>query len=135
MELPIKGGCYCGNMRYEISGHPQSALQCHCRECQYFTGGHPNIFWVFDLSDFTYVNGTVAQFTRSDIDAPVTRHFCPSCGTAIGTRTPSRPNAMIVKVGTFDDPSHFEPAAAIFTCDIQPYHYVPKHIQVFKNRP
>jgi hypothetical protein len=30
-----------------------------------------------------------------------------------------------LKVGTFDDPSVFEPAFAQFTCDMQPFHKLP----------
>ena len=37
------GRCYCGSLKYEISGQAEAAFQCHCRECQYITGGNPNI--------------------------------------------------------------------------------------------
>jgi hypothetical protein len=42
---------------------------------------------------------------------------------------------MIVKVGTFDDPSAFIPQAAIFTCDIQPFHNLPEGVPMFDKRP
>mgnify|MGYP002653869234 CR=1 FL=1 len=54
---------------------------------------------------------------RPDLERPVTRFFCPTCGTGLGTRSPARPDSMIIKVGTLDDPSGFKPQAAILRTD------------------
>ncbi len=53
----------------------------------------------------------------------------------MGTESPARPNSMIVKVGTMDDPSAFSAQAAIFTCDIQPFHHLPDGLPAFEKRP
>ena len=129
------GGCYCGAIRYEVDGEIETAFQCHCRECQYITGGNPNVVAVFNGKDFKYTKGEVTKFARKDLDYPVSRHFCQTCGTAIGTRSPSRPNSMIVKIGTFDDQSFFDPQVAIFTCDRQRYHYIADGVTTFQKRP
>jgi hypothetical protein len=42
---------------------------------------------------------------------------------------------MIVKVGTLDAPSAFAAQAAIFTCDIQPFHHLPDGLPAFDKRP
>ena len=96
--MKISGGCYCRNIRYEINSEPETSFQCHCRECQYITGGNPNIVMVFPKNSFSYTSGKISKFSRKDLDAPVVRHFCNKCGTAIGTESPSRPDSMIVKV-------------------------------------
>ncbi|MEC9346996.1 MAG: GFA family protein [Pseudomonadota bacterium] len=132
--MKIEGGCYCGAIRYESTGEPQGALQCHCRECQYITGGHPNVIMIVPASGFRFTKGEPASFTRSDLERPVTRLFCPTCGTAIGTRTPNRPDSVILKVGTMDHPEIFEPKAAIFTIDRQPFHHIPDGIPTFERR-
>ena len=133
--MVVTGGCYCGEIRYEINGSQEAAFQCHCRECQYLTGGNANIVVVFAESDFRYTKGLASSFARSDLENPVTRHFCGACGTGIGSRTPSRPNSMIVKVGTLDNPGEYQAQAAIFTCDRQAYHYIPNNIPSFDKRP
>ena len=131
----VTGGCYCGEIRFEVTGPQEAAFQCHCRECQYITGGNANIVVVFAETDFRYTKGVAPTFARSDLETPVTRHFCSSCGTAIGSRSPSRPNSMIVKVGTLDCPEDYQAKAAIFTCDKQAYHYIPSEIPAFDKRP
>ena len=120
--MNIEGVCYCGNLRYLSKGEPQASLQCHCRECQYITGGNPNVIMIMPLEDFKFTKGQPKEFKRNDLEKPVTRLFCNICGTAIGTKNPIRPNSIILKVGTFDDPSIFDPKIAIFTSDKQKFH-------------
>ena len=74
-----QGGCYCGAIRYEISGEQEAAFQCHCRECQYITGGNANIVVVFAENDFKYTRGHPSTFSRPDLENPVERHFCQDC--------------------------------------------------------
>ena len=133
--MTTTGGCYCGAIRYEATGEPQGALQCHCRECQYITGGNPNVIMVFSNEGFRFTKGEPKQFTRADLDNALTRLFCPTCGTAIGTRTPRRPDSIILKVGTLDDPSVFQARAAIFTVDKQPFHVIPEGVPSFERLP
>lgn len=132
--MKFEGGCYCGKVRYAAEGEPMLKAQCHCRECQYITGGAPNMFMIVKPEEFKYTKGTPKQFTRSDLEKPVTREFCPDCGTHLVTR-PQRPVA-VVKVGTLDDPKLFGgPKMAIYTIDKQPFHQIPDGIPTFEQLP
>ena len=133
--MNIEGGCYCGEIRYVSNGDPQASVQCHCRQCQYITGGNPNIFIMVPEEAFTYVKGEPCSFSRPDLENPVSRFFCPTCGTAIGTKAPGAPGAMVIKVGTLDDPSIFKASAAIFTKDSQPFHHIADDVPSFKEFP
>jgi hypothetical protein len=42
---------------------------------------------------------------------------------------------MILKVGTFDDPSVFKPNIAIFTIDKQDFHHIGEGVVAFERRP
>ena len=133
--MTITGGCYCGSIRYEVTAEPQAQIQCHCRECQYITGGHPNAFAVFPDEAFSWTKEAPASFSRPDLDNPVTRYFCQTCGTGLGTKSPARPDSTIIKAGTLDDPSTFKAQAAIFTCDAPPCHVLPEGVPAFDKRP
>ena len=132
--MKLEGGCYCGQVRFVAEGDPMMMAQCHCRECQYITGGSPNVFIGMPIPGFSYVKGEPKGFARSDLERPVTREFCPNCGTHLVTRPQGFP-AVIVKVGALDDPSVFKPAMAIYTCDKQPFHQIPEGVRSFEKLP
>ena len=132
--MKLEGGCYCGAVRYVAEGEPMMKGQCHCRECQYISGGAPNMFMVMGLDGFKYTKGAPNQFARSDLATPVTREFCPECGTHVTTR-PRRP-VVVIKVGTLDDPKLYgSPQMAIYTCDKQAFHQIPEGLPSFEKLP
>ena len=133
--MKLEGGCYCGKVRYVAEGEPMRKGQCHCRECQFITGGAPNMFLVMPSAGFAYTKGAPKQFTRGDLENPVTREFCPDCGTHMATRPPGRP-VIVVKVGTLDDPKLYGgPQMAIFTIDKQQFHQIPDGLPSFERMP
>lgn len=134
--MSIEGGCYCGEIRYKAEGDALFKGQCHCRECQYSTGGSPLVIMAMPADGFSYTKGSVGSFSRSDLDAPVTREFCSNCGTQVASMAPSMPGTVMIKVGTLDDPSVFEgPQMAIYTCDAQSWHAIPEGIPSFEKTP
>jgi hypothetical protein len=134
--MTLEGGCYCGALRYRAEGDPMLKGQCHCRECQYISGGHPNVITAMPEAGFAYVKGTPKQYRRTDLPNPVTREFCAECGTHILTKSPGLAGAVLIKVGTFDDPTVFgRPDMVIFTVDKQTFHTIPDGVPTFERYP
>jgi len=134
--MKLEGGCYCGALRYKAEGEPLLRGQCHCRECQYISGGHPNVIMGMPEASFAYTKGSAKKFKRADLPNPVTREFCADCGTHVLTRAPGLPGAVLIKVGTFDDPKLFGgPQMAIFTIDKQSFHQLPPGVPSFERFP
>jgi hypothetical protein len=134
--MSVEGGCYCGALRFKAEGDSLLKGQCHCRECQYSSGGHPNVIMGFPETGFTYTKGSPKVFSRSDLDNPVTREFCGECGTHILSKAPAMAGAVLIKVGTLDDPSVFgAPQMVIYTVDQQSFHHIPEGVPTFERTP
>jgi hypothetical protein len=134
--LTLEGGCYCGAIRYVAEGKPLMKGECYCRECQYITSGSPHLFLLMPSAGFRYTQGEPRRFARSDLENPVTREFCPECGTHLITTRPDMSTVVILKVGTLDDPSLFgAPQMAIYTIDKQAFHHIPEGLPAFERMP
>ncbi|GLQ87488.1 GFA family protein [Dyella flagellata] len=133
--MKFEGGCYCGAVRYVAEGEPVLKGECYCRECQYISGGAPQLFLALPANTFGYTQGTIKAYSRSDLEQPVTREFCPECGTHLVTRRPDMP-LVILKVGTLDQPTLFgKPQMAIYTCDKQVFHRLAEAMPAFEKMP
>jgi hypothetical protein len=133
--MKLEGGCYCHAVRYAADGDPMMKAQCHCRECQYISGGAPNVLVAMPKAGFSYTKGAPKQFKRTDLERAVTREFCGECGTHLTTLVPGLP-AVVLKVGTLDDPSLFgRPDMAIYTMDKQAFHQIPEGLPSFERLP
>jgi len=134
--MSIEGGCYCGALRYAVEGEPLFRGQCHCRECQYIAGGGPGVIMGVPATGFTWTKGTPKGFRRSDLEGAVTREFCAECGTHIATRAPGMPDAVILKVGSLDDPAIYGgPQMIVWTAEAQPFHHIPQGPATFERFP
>lgn len=134
--MKLEGGCYCGAVRYEAEGDPIMKARCHCRECQYFTGGEGNDFIAMPVSGFKLTKGEPKSFKREDLKGAATRQFCPNCGTQLLTRSPALPIAVIVKVGSLDDPKQFgSPQIVMQTADAHDFNLIPEGVPAFARFP
>ena len=93
------------------------------------------MFVLVNPDQFDYVAGDVASYRKETLENPVTREFCSNCGTHLVTRRPGL-DQLVVKIGTFDDPSVFNGAKfAIFTEEMQSFHHIPEDIPAFEKLP
>jgi hypothetical protein len=60
---------------------------------------------------FRMVTGHPRGFTKTgDSGNPLTRHFCPDCGSPLYTSSPRHPEFYYLKAGCLDDPAAVQPA-------------------------
>ena len=99
----LKGGCFCGWIRYETEVTPFDETNCHCSICRRTTGA-PFVAWFsVPRSQFRLVCGEPTRFRST---AEGTRSFCPQCGTQLTfehqtswRKSTSRPVALITQTG------------------------------------
>jgi hypothetical protein len=113
--MPISGGCLCKQLRYEIAAEaPVAARVCWCRVCQYIGGGSGTANAVFPKDAVKIIGERKSYNSIADSGSVMHRSFCPDCGTGVFSEAEPRPNLIIVRVGTLDDPEIGKPTASIW---------------------
>ena len=131
--MTMTGGCFCGAVRYAAEGEPLFRGQCLCRTCQKLSGGAGNLFIAVDADGLSFTQGGPREFTRDD--GP-TRGFCATCGTQLTARSPKAAGAVLIKVGTLDDPSIFgAPQVVVWTEEKQAFHPLPPGVPAYPRFP
>lgn len=110
--MTVKGGCLCGAVRYELTAPMLFGGFCYCIDCRKSSGSHSASMAVPEAA--LAVSGETREFTvTGDSGNPVTRVFCPNCGSPIMSKG-ARPGVVMLKAGTLDDPEQFKPMASIY---------------------
>ena len=119
-----EGGCYCGAIRYRISGRPLWSAHCHCRSCQMALGGAFASWAKVAAEDFSVTKGTIRQIAKTP---GVSRGFCGDCGTTLTYAAEGEVEGQDwsadawFAAATLDDPSIAEPKAHVFVSHQQPW--------------
>lgn len=102
----LKGGCFCGAVRYEAEGDPWHETVCHCLICRRTTGAPIVAWFTVRTGDFRIVAGEPVRFRSS---TAATRTFCGACGTALAFQADDHPAEIDVTTGSLDDPERMPP--------------------------
>ncbi len=107
----LSGGCYCGAIRYEATGEPFNATNCHCSICRGTTGA-PFVSW-FSVRPhaFRIVRGKPERFHSSETGV---RGFCRRCGTQL-TFQMSGLDEIDITTASLDDPEQVPPSDNVRT--------------------
>lgn len=120
----LNGGCYCGAVRYQISGPPVWSGHCHCRSCQLALGGAFATWAKVPATAFVVTKGEIKKFKKSP---GVERGFCGDCGTTLTYAATSEVEGQDwsadawFAAATLDDPSVVQPKTHVFVSHRQPW--------------
>jgi hypothetical protein len=79
-ESPLRGGCNCGAVRFEIRGPLYAARYCHCHRCQRRTGAAASASARVDRPDLEVLAG--AELIRAWVpETGMPKAFCGECGS------------------------------------------------------
>ena len=73
------GSCFCGAVRFTVSGAPVAMGYCHCESCRHWSGGPVNAFtlWKPDAVRITQGAENIETFNKT---AHSFRKWCKTCG-------------------------------------------------------
>lgn len=113
----ITGHCLCGAVSYEIDAEPMMAIMCHCEDCRRASGAAFSVNAVFPREALKVDESKLKTFETigEDTQQKRERKFCPECGSNMMTLLAEMPDLVVIKAGTLDDTSLFEPTMELYT--------------------
>jgi len=119
MKLPLRGGCQCGAIRFEITENPMALYCCHCTNCQQQSSSAFGMSMLVPRDGFKFTKGEPSAFAiPTDSKSKKQGHFCGDCGTRIANDTVGKP-ALSLKAGTLDDRAKLKPVGHIWVKSAQ----------------
>jgi hypothetical protein len=118
IAMTREGGCFCGALRYTVTGEPRNSAHCHCLHCRK-TSAAAFVTWsTFPAGAFAWTRGQAASFASRP---GVTRTFCSACGTPLTFETRDDPADIDVTTCSLDDPGSITPNDHVFASRMLPW--------------
>jgi hypothetical protein len=81
------GSCFCGEVRFELSGEPVGMGYCHCESCRHWSAGPVNAFTLWKPSSLAVRQGEAFIGTYNKTPRSY-RKWCTRCGGHLYTEHP-----------------------------------------------
>jgi hypothetical protein len=134
-SLPLRGGCACGAIRYQVRAMPLFLYACHCTDCQRHSGSAFSMGLPVAAATFQIERGQAKawQFVGA-AGIPTRFWFCATCGGRIyGERDGSE--RVNLRAGTLDDTSWLVPLAHYFMRSAQAWERLAGDVACFATLP
>lgn len=82
------GSCFCGNVRFTVTGEPAGAGYCHCESCRRWSAGPVNAFtlWPPEAVQVTQGEDHIGSYSKTPQSL---RKWCKLCGGHLFTEHPA----------------------------------------------
>lgn len=100
------GGCYCGAVRYVVSGAVFHVTSCHCPTCRRVAGAAQVAWFSAATGQVQWTGAAPVRFRSSE---HVTRSFCGACGTALAYQSDDSLDELDITVCSLDEPAQLVP--------------------------
>ena len=79
--------CFCGEVKFEVTGDPVAMGYCHCSSCRHWSAGPVNAFTLWQPDAVKVTQGAASIGTYSMTPASL-RKWCKKCGGHLFTDHP-----------------------------------------------
>ena len=82
-----KGSCFCGAVKFTVSGEPAGMGYCHCESCRQWSAGPVNAFTLWSPESVKITQGAdnIGAYNKTPQSS---RKWCKNCGGHIFTEHP-----------------------------------------------
>lgn len=82
--VPITGECFCGDIKYQVSGKLGDAKSCHCSRCRKAFNAQASASAFVEPDEISWVSGQ-SQLTSYVGEHGYGLQFCGKCGSTLCT--------------------------------------------------
>lgn len=79
--------CFCGEVRFEVTGEPVAMGYCHCSSCRHWSAGPVNAFTLWKPETLQVTQGAASIGTYNKTPGS-SRKWCKKCGGHLFTDHP-----------------------------------------------
>ena len=83
-----KGSCFCGAVKFTVSGEPAGMGYCHCESCRHWSAGPVNAFTLWSPPEAVKITQGADNIGTYNKTSQSSRKWCKNCGGAHLHRTP-----------------------------------------------
>lgn len=122
-NLPIEGGCRCGQVRLRISAQPILTMACHCTGCQKMSASAYSLSAAIPADGFEVIQG---EPVIGGLHGPDAHHYhCPHCKSWMFTRPEGMDWFVNLRPTMLDDVQWFSPFIETYTSERLPWAATP----------
>lgn len=123
-EFPLRGGCNCGEVRFEVTEPLVVAHYCHCKRCQRRTGTAASVNARTAPGTVYVVAGANRLRAWKPTDGRE-KWFCQECGSALFSSNPGFAEPIGIRMGAFDQDPGIRPSARYFVANAASWEAIP----------
>jgi hypothetical protein len=126
-----KGGCLCGQVKFEIHEEPRDIINCHCSKCRKFHGNY-GAYTSIKFVNLNIIEDKGLKWYESAFDetANVSRGFCAECGSSIFWHPKDQPNISIA-AGCLETPTKLKTIGHIWCSQKSDFYKIDDDLPIF----
>ncbi|HEY0435958.1 MAG TPA: GFA family protein [Phenylobacterium sp.] len=122
-DLPVEGGCRCGQVRVRISAAPILTMACHCSGCQKMTSSAFSLSAAVPADGFEVIQGEPVIGGLHGADAH--HYFCAHCMSWVFTRAEGLDWFVNIRPTLLDPPRWTTPFIETYASEKLPWATTP----------
>ncbi|MGF1459171.1 MAG: GFA family protein [Leptolyngbyaceae cyanobacterium] len=126
--MDVTGGCFCGRVKYRISGKLKDPRSCHCSQCRKAFNSQASAYAIVEPSDFMWTSGEELLTTYTG-EQGFGLQFCKVCGSTLcGT---CKGTIHGVTLGCVDGSPELDSVKHIYVGSKADWEVMPHGVQIF----
>jgi len=128
----LTGECFCGRVKYQITGPLHDARSCHCSRCRKAFSSQASAYAVVDAEDFQWLQGEDC-LTQFESLPEFGWCFCSHCGSTLCGTYQGKVHG--ITLGCLNEDPGIEIGYHLFVGSKAPWEVMPEGVKTYPEGP